>query len=357
MTEGPVVPSWDTETGLLRYWPAIEGEAHRQAWITAEVAPTLVARGGRHGLLIGEYPRWVPSPGSEASAGLVQVALLVSDRPFEALQPDYVPSVSSRFGLPLGAAGPAPPESSEIRWDWWLGHGERALTWRVPLLVPLFAACMPPPDDDDGADDAPAPVALARLTHDRSAVGVYPVWQLHRPWLDGVRVLGDDDVKMTTAQAAAGRAAYLQRRVLPVVSQQFAEMPVLRSAVLMVAQYYDDNADDEVHLQLVWSELDRPDTTTECARYQNLGRPGRPADPVNLPSVDALTFRDDLWPGPDDGDPVPLFAAYCVEGADQNDEDLTHWRPYAVFRRSGNGITVDTVGLLARPWLDGERLF
>ena len=49
---------------------------------------------------------------------------------------------------------------------------------------------------------------------------------------------------------------------------------------------------------------------------------------------------------------IPLFAAFCEEGAHQDMVPLQAFTPYAVFRR-GDPISVEVVGRALRPWLDG----
>ena len=60
-------------------------------------------------------------------------------------------------------------------------------------------------------------------------------------------------------EAARRRAAYVDTLVLPVVAAELARSPATRSALLLVAQYWRDNALDEVHGMLVLSTEPNPD--------------------------------------------------------------------------------------------------
>ena len=63
---------------------------------------------------------------------------------------------------------------------------------------------------------------------------------------------------MSPGEAEMARRQYLREHLLPVVSQHFERYPRLQSAMLCVAQYWADEADDAVHATLIVSELFEP---------------------------------------------------------------------------------------------------
>jgi len=146
------------------------------------------------------------------------------------------------------------------------------------------------------------------------------------------------------------RRTFLERDVRPAVEKTFARHPELRSASFMLAQYWDDEADDAVHFALIFSILTQPDIAAASEGYWE-------EDLVNLPrgvSHDGLDRETELrrvWP--DNGDAIPAFAAFCEEGSDQEMTIYEAYVPYALFERHGEEVEVRFVGTMLRPWLDG----
>jgi len=258
------------------------------------------------------------------------VCMTVSDEPFVELESVFGPSVSETSSGVLAADGTTTMyRNTNVHWSWRFGDGDIRGGFRDELLMPLFACCLsgtprPAPrlaEDPEAGYQSPAPVAVARLTRVGDDVDVQPVWALERPWLDGIRVLGEHDVCLTAEQAEAQRAAFVDERVLPLARETFATRPQVRSAALLVAQYWDDDADDEVHLELLWSEFPTPavgpdDVGTDSDGY-SLARSH------NLPSG---VFQDEsryqIVSNNGYLRPVALFAAYCLGGVTQMDDDL-----------------------------------
>ncbi|MDC0712576.1 hypothetical protein POL68_29200 [Stigmatella sp. ncwal1] len=158
--------------------------------------------------------------------------------------------------------------------------------------------------------------------------------------------------KYTPEETAALREQVLKQRVEPLVQQWFDKTPPLRSATLMLAQFWDDEADDAVHARLVLSERDTPDVEA-ASRADG-------ADPVNLPHA----IDEDTWYAlfdayvhhwPSNGDAIPLFAAFTREGCHQDMTLAEAYTPYAHFRRTPQGFTTEVVGTMLRPWLEGVR--
>ena len=202
------------------------------------------------------------------------------------------------------------------------------------------------------------------------------------------------DQKYTSAEASRLRDLMVREQIVPVVRRAFEAHPALRSATLLVAQYFCDEANDAVHCDVVYSELDTPDTAAAFLarrrRYEDPkpqrsagGRSGlarwlpwlrqpEPAvtavqdaprtaaskgDPTNLPSglddeglEQEFTWKLD-WDS--NGEPISLFAAFCREDCHQEMEVGEAYSPYAIFRRRNGDVAVEIVGVVIRPWLDG----
>jgi hypothetical protein len=128
-----------------------------------------------------------------------------------------------------------------------------------------------------------------------------------------------------------------------------------------VAQYWSDNAQDEVHLDWVFSQAEEPhlDRTAEDWKWEpdevNLG------DRCQLPIQELVAGEQGRYPsGWEDGwnahvEAIPLFAAYCPEGADQEDPALSCHGTVALYRRGGDQERITMVGEQVRPWLEGVR--
>lgn len=202
--------------------------------------------------------------------------------------------------------------------------------------------------------------------------------------------------KYTPTEAASLRDQMIREQIVPVIRRAFAAHPALHSATLLVAQYWNDEANDAVHCDLVFSELDTPDTAAAYlarrrryegedleprrsaagpsgwARWLPWLRKAEPqvmavrdvprasalkSDPINLPSGldEEVLEREFAWNlGWDsNGEPISLFAAFCLEDCHQEMEVGEAYTPYAVFRRRNDDVAVEIVGVMTRPWLDG----
>lgn len=205
--------------------------------------------------------------------------------------------------------------------------------------------------------------------------------------------------KYTPTEAADLREQMIREQVMPTIMRAFDSFPALQSATLLVAQFWCDEAIDAVHCDLIFSELNTPDVgaaylarrlrydsygseptiETQPAAVQQSGwrkwlpwfgeaksakmfsvipsatAPNR--DTVNLPSgIDDEQLEDefvDELPWDSNGDPISLFAAFCLEGCHQDMEEDETYTPYAVFRRENGNISISVVGVMTRPWLDG----
>ncbi len=145
-------------------------------------------------------------------------------------------------------------------------------------------------------------------------------------------------------------------RIARGVGQVFEKHPALRSALMLVSQYWNDEAQDAVHCYILFSKLATPDLKAAARGWEE----DTMDDSANLPEgMDdfgthkelAWTFTLDIWK--ENGDAIPLFAAFTKEGCNQSMPPTESGAPYAVFRCSPTGVETELVREMWRPWLDG----
>jgi hypothetical protein len=153
------------------------------------------------------------------------------------------------------------------------------------------------------------------------------------------------------------RSRIINYELIPKVRTVFDKYERIQSAMLLVAQYWDDDAYDAVHYRLIFSVLPTPAIGVQLVEDEN-----DDFDPVNLPGlpgryeIDRIAqtvyeYAEYSWNN--NNNVVPAFAAYCKEGCHQEMADLEAYSPYAVFRRKEGSIEIEVVGEMLRPWLDG----
>jgi hypothetical protein len=156
----------------------------------------------------------------------------------------------------------------------------------------------------------------------------------------------------TPAEAKQLRENLIRKWILPALETRFAKYPALKSAGMLVAQYWCDEADDAVHHALIYSVLETPDFQTALSvDYEN-------PDNVNLPDLPSNNEIDwmehhDFIPWDDNGIAIPAFAAYCRENCHQEMTTEEAYSLFAIFRKTDDGIEIEYVGEMIRPWLDG----
>jgi hypothetical protein len=198
--------------------------------------------------------------------------------------------------------------------------------------------------------------------------------------------LSDDIVRQFTVEDCEVRRAAIVSDIAANVGRAFAEFPGVESAVLFVGQFWADEAIDAVHGALCYSVTRNPDLAQYRARAQQLSSQlFDSAEPVSEELDEDLyaydtwiegalaeghlggawdfdrrhDFREKyvyLWKAArwdSNGDAIPLFAAFCEEGADQDQPTGVSHAPYCIFRREGVGVTVEIVGVKVRPWMEG----
>jgi uncharacterized protein (TIGR02996 family) len=140
---------------------------------------------------------------------------------------------------------------------------------------------------------------------------------------------------------AADERGYSLGELRGVAAELFREKPQLRSVMFAVAQYWNDQADDEVHAFLVASPREVPVWPHFCDdEYRDLGEPtpgemcSDCAYPLGYVSVG-----------------VRAFERFCHEYGNQDRHPAGSYLPYAIARRgAGDGeVRIDIVGKLVRP--------
>src|SRR5688572_28632414 len=140
----------------------------------------------------------------------------------------------------------------------------------------------------------------------------------------------------------------LERRFAELFKTIASARPNVRSAILTFAQYWNDNADDEVHVRAFASEQRAPDWPHRCPDGEPIEAPSKTF--CRYCSGDAIPYLK--WGY---GELVPAFEAYCHERGTQGNDDADNYRPFALARRDGDRIEVEMIGRLVRPWLDMPR--
>ncbi len=162
---------------------------------------------------------------------------------------------------------------------------------------------------------------------------------------------------MSPGEADVARRRFIREDLLPVVSRYFADHKHLRSAMLCVAQYWADEADDAVHASLIVSELDTP-TLKGVGWEQEEGVPDRNIPNTRLASEyyerpsSAVSLYDTGTRWDDNNGAIPLWAAFAPEGGTQDTSSLSDsYSPAVLFYRHGGHEILP----MLRPYLDGVR--
>ena len=164
--------------------------------------------------------------------------------------------------------------------------------------------------------------------------------------------MSESDKKYTAEETARMRDELLKKQVEPMVAAVFKQHPEIRSAVMLVSQYWNDEADDAVHYDFFFSKLPEPDVEAAGSSYGE-------EDTVNLPEGwshwDLMNSVEMGLDWDDNGEAIPLFAAFTKEDCHQEMTSAEAGSPYAFFMRTPDGVQTKVVARMLRPWLDGVR--
>ena len=161
---------------------------------------------------------------------------------------------------------------------------------------------------------------------------------------------------MSRGEAEMNRRRYFRDHLLPFVQGFFDKYEGLQSAMLCVAQYWSDEANDAVHGSLIVSELPVPRLDGASHGY------GGAAPDPNVPNTKIAgeySYGEGgsvagLWRAGWDSNSgsIPLWAAFSPEGGSQEQEEMSEgYAPAALFYRHGGYEMLS----MTRPFLDGVR--
>lgn len=130
------------------------------------------------------------------------------------------------------------------------------------------------------------------------------------------------------------------------------QQPSRRSVMLVVAQYWNDGADDEVHAELIGSTRETPVWPHECGHdYDDDGNQTSTRPVVGdecCMCADWESFRFDFY-GAYGSSLVVAFELFCREGATQHMDTSEAYTPYAIARRAGDRLEIEVLGVPQRP--------
>jgi uncharacterized protein (TIGR02996 family) len=162
---------------------------------------------------------------------------------------------------------------------------------------------------------------------------------------------------MSPGEAEMARRLYLRTHLLPVVSRYFATYERLQSAMLCVAQYWADEADDAVHGELIVSELLEPTLEgVESYPDESYVDPNIPHTQIppeyHKGSSSAVSLYGAGAEWDDNTGAIPLWAAFAPEEGSQEYERLSDvYGPAVMFYRHGGYKILP----MRRPHLDGVQ--
>lgn len=161
-----------------------------------------------------------------------------------------------------------------------------------------------------------------------------------------------DGYCMSHGQTEMARRRFLRTELVPLVATYFEKYERLQSATLCVAQFWNDEADDAVHGELIVSELPEPDLNGVSFYDDN-------KKDVNVPNTRFPSEYGEqssvvsIWEHGWDSNHVaiPLWAAFSPEGGSQHESFPDGYAPAVMFYRHGGYDILPMV----RPHLDGVR--
>jgi uncharacterized protein (TIGR02996 family) len=159
---------------------------------------------------------------------------------------------------------------------------------------------------------------------------------------------------MSRGEAEVARRHYVLMHLLPLVSGYFSTYERLRSALLVVAQYWDDEANDAVHGTLIVSELFEPMLEGAGSRESG-GDANLPNTRIKREFGQEWSSEIGLWQTETDWDDnglaIPLWAAFAPEGGSQDYGLEENYAPAVMFYRHGGYEFLP----MCRPHLEGIR--
>jgi len=169
----------------------------------------------------------------------------------------------------------------------------------------------------------------------------------------GVR---EDGYSLSPGETEMARRTYLRTQLLPVVGRYFQTYERLQSAMLCVAQYWADEADDAVHATLIVSELFEPTLEGVAHLEDSLTDPNLLTTHIPSEYGEGSSSEVSLWRAgarwDENSGAIPLWAAFAPEGGSQEYSEISEaYAPAVLFYRHGGYRVLP----MHRPQLDGVR--
>lgn len=161
--------------------------------------------------------------------------------------------------------------------------------------------------------------------------------------------------ELSTSELNELRDRYIRLTVEPTIRWVFAKFPHIRSVTIRVAQYWDDEANDAVHGDLVFSELETPSLNQKDDPNFTVApvlERKAPWDGWKYCNLDTGEFNHDVDGWSDNWIAIPLFAAWCAEDMTQEMGRDEAYSPYATYRKTDAGVQRELYPMV-REYCDG----
>lgn len=151
------------------------------------------------------------------------------------------------------------------------------------------------------------------------------------------------------------RQNYLREGFAPTAAAIFAKYDNVQSVVLAIGQFWADEAEDAVHLDVIPCVVADPVWPSCLDNNEQFAESDEGHHYLTYPRE--LYELEGQFPGLDDNtDAITAFASCCHEISSQEEPITVTSRPYAIARRTDTGeVDVEVVGTVLRP--DWEDIF
>ena len=171
--------------------------------------------------------------------------------------------------------------------------------------------------------------------------------------------------ELSTSELNELRDRYIRLTVEPTIRWVFSKFPHVQSVTIRVAQYWDDEAADAVHADLVFSELETPSLNRDEEQNFTVAPVLEREAPWSwwkYKDLDTGEYDHDMDRWSDNWIAIPLFAAWCDEGMTQEMDRDEAYSPYATYRKTDAGVqrelypmVRDYIDGVEPEWSDGEH--
>lgn len=165
--------------------------------------------------------------------------------------------------------------------------------------------------------------------------------------------------KISMDDIAGTKKHVVEEWFLPVARLLLKEYPTIHCVVVSLAQYWNDEANDAVHVSFIpssvpfefWEELFSSKNKFYSEDSENFSLPKSDGSTgyVSFYSLSrrAIGFNPQLS---NDETFISIFERYCKEGCGQDMRTQESYQPYLIVSRNGDDIKVRDLGDLVRIW-------